>query len=70
MPPSAPGPLAIDAVSFLFSAAVLAGLRLPAAPAPTRRRGFFADAVDGMKLLAAAVGSHGLRDRPETAPPN
>jgi MFS family permease len=42
----------INAVSFLVSAAVLAGLRLPAAPAPTQRRGFFADAVAGMTLLA------------------
>jgi predicted MFS family arabinose efflux permease len=42
----------INAVSFLVSAAVLAGLRLPAAPAPTQRRGFYADAVAGMTLLA------------------
>jgi MFS family permease len=42
----------VNAVSFLVSAAVLAGLRLPAAPAPTQRRRFFADAVAGMTLLA------------------
>jgi hypothetical protein len=42
----------INTVSFLVIAAVLAGLRLPAAPASTRRRGFFADAVAGMTLLA------------------
>ncbi|WP_211366880.1 MFS transporter [Pseudonocardia kunmingensis] len=35
---------AINAASFLVSAAVLAGLRLPAAPMPTRRPGLFADA--------------------------
>jgi MFS family permease len=44
---------AINAVSFLVSAAVLAELQLPAAPAPTERRGFFLDAAAGMKLLAA-----------------
>jgi MFS family permease len=44
---------AINAASFLISAAVLAGLRLPAAPSATRRRGFFADAAGGVELLAA-----------------
>lgn len=42
----------INAASFLTSAAVLAGLRLPTAPAPTQRRGFFADAGVGIRLLA------------------
>jgi MFS family permease len=41
---------AVNAGSFLTSAVVLAGLRLPAAPVPTHRRGFFADA--GARLLA------------------
>ena len=49
-----PGPaFAINAASFLISAAVLAGLRLPATSAPMQRRGFFADAAAGVKLLAA-----------------
>lgn len=48
-----PGPaFGINAASFLVSAATLAGLRLPTAPAPTRRRGFFADAAAGVRLLA------------------
>jgi MFS family permease len=42
----------INAASFLTSAAVLAGLRLPAAPARTQRRRFFADAGAGIRLLA------------------
>jgi MFS family permease len=41
----------INAVSFLVSAAVLAGLRLPTAPGTTERRGFFADAAAGVRLL-------------------
>lgn len=44
---------AINAASFLFSAALLAGLRLPATPPPTKRRGFFADAAAGVRLLLA-----------------
>ncbi|WP_219415788.1 MFS transporter [Pseudonocardia nigra] len=48
-----PGPaFGINAASFLVSAAALAGLRLPAAPAPTRRAGFFADAAAGVRLVA------------------
>ena len=42
----------INAVSFLVSAAVLAGLRLPVAPASTGRPGFFAHALAGVRLLA------------------
>ncbi len=44
---------AINAASFLFSAALLAGLRLPAPYPPTKRRGFFADAAAGVRLLLA-----------------
>jgi Arabinose efflux permease len=44
---------AINAASFALSAALLTGLRLPAAPARTERRGFFADAVAGIRLLLA-----------------
>jgi MFS family permease len=48
-----PGPaFGINAASFLVSAAALAGLRPAAAPAPTERRGFFADAAAGVRLLA------------------
>lgn len=43
---------AINAVSFAVSAAVLTGLRVPAAVGPTRRQGFFADAVAGIRILA------------------
>ncbi len=43
---------AIDAVSFAVSAAVLAGLHLPSAAADSSRRGFFADAVAGVRVLA------------------
>lgn len=43
----------INAVSFLVSAGLLAGLRLPAAPRSTDRRGFFADAVAGLRVLAS-----------------
>ncbi|MGI8692946.1 MAG: MFS transporter [Geodermatophilaceae bacterium] len=43
---------AINAGSFLLSAAVLAGLRLPAASASTERGGFFAAAAAGMRLFA------------------
>ena len=42
----------INAVSFVVSAALLTGLRLPAAVASTERRGFFAEAVAGVRLLA------------------
>jgi len=42
----------INAASFLVSAAVLTGLRLPAAPASTQHHGFFADAMAGIRLLA------------------
>ncbi|WP_219419648.1 MFS transporter [Pseudonocardia nigra] len=62
-----PGPaFGINAASFLVSAAALAGLRLPAAPAPTRRARFFADAAAGARLLAGdrllralGAGPHG-----------
>jgi MFS family permease len=48
-----PGPaFGINAVSFLVSAAALAGLRLPTAPGSTRRSGFFTDAAAGVLLLA------------------
>jgi len=43
---------AVNALSFLLSAAVLAGLRLPTGPAATTRLGYFADAMAGVKLLA------------------
>ncbi len=43
---------AINGASFGLSAVVLSGLRLPTAAAPTARRGFFADAVAGLKVLA------------------
>lgn len=49
-----PGPaFAINAASFLVSAAVLVRLRLPAPPARTVRHGVFADAVAGIKVLIA-----------------
>lgn len=49
-----PGPaFGVNGASFLVSAAVLTGLRLPAAlPAASGGRGFFADARAGMTLLA------------------
>jgi len=43
----------VNAASFLLSAVLLVGLRLPAAPNPTQRRGFFADAAAGLRLLLA-----------------
>jgi MFS family permease len=43
----------INAVSFLVSAGLLAGLRLPAAPRSTDRHGFFADAIAGLRVLAS-----------------
>jgi predicted MFS family arabinose efflux permease len=43
----------INAASFVLSALLLRGLRLPAAPARTERRGFFADAAAGVRLLLA-----------------
>lgn len=43
----------INAASFALSAIVLLGLRLPASPARTERRGFFADAAAGVRLLGA-----------------
>jgi MFS family permease len=47
-----PGPaFAINAASFVVSAVLLRGLRLPAAPARTERRGLFADAAAGVRLL-------------------
>lgn len=42
----------INAASFVVSALLLTGLRLPAAAAATERRGFFADALAGVRLLA------------------
>jgi MFS family permease len=49
-----PGPaFAINAASFVVSAVLLRGLRLPAAPARTERRGLFADAAAGVRLLLA-----------------
>ncbi|MBA2555065.1 MAG: MFS transporter [Geodermatophilaceae bacterium] len=42
----------INAGSFLVSATILAGLRLPAAPAPLNRGGLFAEAAAGLRLLA------------------
>lgn len=41
----------INAASFLVSAAVLIGLKLPAAVPSTNRRGFFVDAAAGIGLL-------------------
>jgi MFS family permease len=43
----------INAASFLVSAGLLARLRLPTAPRSTDRRGFFADAVAGLRVLAS-----------------
>lgn len=43
---------ALNAASFLVSAAVLARLRLPGAAASTARRGWFADAAAGVRLIA------------------
>ncbi|CAN5338420.1 MFS transporter [soil metagenome] len=49
-----PGPaFGINAASFLLSAVVLTGLRLPSAVPSTERRGFFADAAAGVRLLTA-----------------
>lgn len=42
---------ALNAVSFLVSAALLAGLRLPAEPSRADRTGWFTDAVAGVNLL-------------------
>lgn len=42
----------INAASFVVSALLLTGLRLPAATAAMERRGFFADALAGVRLLA------------------
>ena len=44
---------AINAASFVVSAAVLVTLPLPAAPAPSQRRAFLTDAAAGMKRLVA-----------------
>jgi len=44
---------ALNAGSFLLSAAVLAGLRLPARPTSVGRRGWLRDAGHGLRLLAA-----------------
>ena len=49
---------ALNAASFLVSGAVLARLRLPGTAAPTARRGWFADAAAGVRLL---VGDRLLR---------
>jgi len=43
----------LNAASFLASAALLSGLRLPAAPASTGRRGWFADAAAGIRVVTA-----------------
>ena len=43
----------INAASFVASAVLLTGLRLPATPRSTARRGFFVDAVDGVRVLAS-----------------
>lgn len=43
----------INAASFAVSAAVLAGLRLPAAPTPNQRQGFLTGAAAGIRLLAS-----------------
>lgn len=48
----------VNAASFLISAALLTRLRLPATPASTDRRSFFADARAGFQLL---VGDRLLR---------
>ncbi|MDP9431455.1 MAG: MFS transporter, partial [Actinomycetota bacterium] len=44
---------ALNAASFLVSAAVLAGLRLPATPTSVARRGWVRDAAHGARFLAA-----------------
>ncbi|BBG05848.1 putative MFS family arabinose efflux permease [Pseudonocardia autotrophica] len=41
----------INAASFVLSAVLLAGLRVPAAVRSTERRGFFADAIAGLRVL-------------------
>ncbi|MGI8625278.1 MAG: MFS transporter [Geodermatophilaceae bacterium] len=41
----------VNAASFLISAAVLTRLRIPTHPAPTARRGWFADAIAGARLV-------------------
>jgi len=43
----------LNAASFLASAALLSGLRLPAAPASTGQRGWFADAAAGIQVVTA-----------------
>jgi MFS family permease len=43
----------INAASFVVSATMLIGLRLPASAPSTERRGFFADALAGVRVLAA-----------------
>lgn len=48
----------VNAASFLVSAALLVGLRLPSAPASTTRTGWFSDAIDGARLL---IGDRLLR---------
>ena len=49
-----PGPaFGINAASFAVSAVLLSGLRLPATPASTDRRGFLADTAAGLRVLAA-----------------
>lgn len=49
-----PGPaFGLNAASFAISAAILTRLRLPASPGSTDRRGFFADARAGVRLLIA-----------------
>ncbi len=44
---------ALNAASFLVSAAVLGGLRLPATPTSVARRGWLRDAAHGARFLAA-----------------
>lgn len=42
----------INAASFAVSAALLTGLRLPTQPRPSQRRGFRADVLTGLRMLA------------------
>jgi MFS family permease len=44
---------ALNALSYLISALVLRGLRIPAAPAPLARRALFQDALEGARVLVA-----------------
>lgn len=44
---------ALNAISYLASAAVLARLRLPGVPADTARHGWFRDAVEGARLFGS-----------------